>query len=576
MLVNAQQGDRLTVKRLEKMVLAREQQLEGRLDAPTDRGITFEETGIDYILCDEAHDYKNLATPSKIRDAAIDGSKRASDLHMKLEYLRSRHAQRVATLATGTPIANTLTEAHVMQRYLRPNLLIAAGVEDFDSWAGTFGSVVTETEMTPTGDSYRLHSRFARFTNVPEMLRMWHTFADVKTQGDLNLPIPELAAREDGRRLPQTIVVPASPQVAEYVRTLGERAEAVHGRAVAPEEDNMLKISTDGRKAALDMRLVAQQPPSEPRKLTVAARTIGQVWREHRDHTYSDPVTGERSPTAGALQIVFCDLGTPSERWNAYDELRDQLADHGVPRGQIRFIHDAKDDGQKARLFQAARGGQIAVLIGSTQRMGVGTNIQTRIVALHHLDCPWRPADLEQREGPALRQGNQNSEVAIYRYVVEGSFDSYSWQTVERKARFINQVVRGRLDLRELEDIADNTLSYGEVKAIASGDPLILDLARASAESNRLSRLSRAHHTGQHALSGTIAAAEAEIERLTGELAAVTDALARRQSTRGDAFRMTFDGQIAVTRAHAADLITRWAARQPPHVSLRTGSIPIG
>jgi N12 class adenine-specific DNA methylase len=574
MVDRSEAGDRLTVKRLEKMVLAREQQLEARLDAPRDKGITFEETGIDYLCIDEAHDYKNLATPSKIRDAAIDGSKRASDLAMKLEYLRSRHGRRVATLATGTPIANSITEGHVMLRYLRPDLLVAAGVEEFDSWAATFGTVVTEVEMSPAGGSYRMHSRFARFVNVPEMLRMWHVFADVKTQADLDLPVPNMAAREDGLRLPQIVAIPASPQMTEYVRQLGDRADAVHNHAVSPEEDNMLKVSTDGRKAALDIRLVTGEAPVEPRKLTIAAQTIARIWREHHDRTYIDPATGQPSPTPGALQLVFCDLGTPSADggWSAYEELRGQLVEHGIPRGEVRFIHDAKDDAQKARLFQAARSGQIAVLIGSTQRMGVGTNIQARVVALHHLDCPWRPADIEQREGRALRQGNQHAEVGIYRYVVEGSFDSYSWQTVERKARFINQVTRGRLDLRELEDIGDNTLSYGEVKAIASRDPLILDLAQATAEHTRLSRLKRAHQTSQHALARTIAATEDELKLLARHCAAVGEAIGRRRSTRGDDFAMTVNGRHVTRRTDAAALLAAWALDHHP----RDGRVPAG
>ncbi|MGO9973429.1 MAG: helicase-related protein, partial [Solirubrobacteraceae bacterium] len=474
MLQRARGGDGLTVKRLEKMVLTAEQRVQGLLDHPVDPGVCFEQTGIDYLLVDEAHSAKNLRTVSNIRDASIEGSKRASDLHMKLEYLRSRHGQRVATLATATPIANSITEAHVMQRYLRPDLLRAAGVEDFDAWAATFGELVTEIEMAPTGGgSYRMHTRFARFTNVPEILKLWHVFADVRTTEDLNLAVPQIAVRGDGKRVAETIVIDSTPDVRAYIEQLGHRAEQVRSGAVRPEEDNMLKICTDGRKAALDMRLATGQPTPGTSKLDVASRQIARIWGEHRDQRYTDPETGQLSPVPGAFQIVFCDLGTPSSAgWNAYDELREQLAAHGVPRAAVRFIHEASNTAEKARLFAACRAGNVAVLIGSTEKMGVGTNMQNRAVAIHHLDCPWRPADIEQRDGRGIRQGNQNTEIGIYRYVVEGSFDSYSWQTVERKAKFITQVMRGRLDLRSIEDIGDNALSFQEVKALASGDPL--------------------------------------------------------------------------------------------------------
>lgn len=569
MLQRARGGDGLTVKRLEKLVMAGEQRLRERLDAPRDQGITFEQTGIDYLVVDEVHDYKNLRTASNIRDAAIDGSKRATDLHMKTEYLRARHGDRVITAATATPIANSVTEAHVMQRFLRPDLLREAGVEDFDVWAATFGQTVTEIEMAPTGGgNYRMQTRFARFQNVPEMLRMWHVFADVKTAEDLQLPTPQLAARDDGQRAPQTVVIEPSPEVRSYVAELGERAERIRSRSVAPEEDNMLKVSTDGRKAALDMRMVSGQPSSTTSKLHVAAATIASIWREHAGRRYRDPHSGELSPTPGALQIVFCDLGTPAAGWNAYDELRDQLTARGVPRGQVRFIHEARNDVEKARLFAAARSGQVAVLIGSTQKMGVGTNIQARAVALHHLDCPWRPADVEQRDGRILRQGNQNSEVGLYRYVVEGSFDAYSWQTVERKAKFIAQIMRGQLDVRAIEDIGDNALSFAEVKALASGDPLILDKAQADADVTRLSRLHRAYQRDQHALTRTIAQAEETIARTSRQLPAIDAAIARARDTRGDAFAMTVGDRHVTSRNDAAALIERWAttnAAAAPH-----------
>ena len=560
----------LTVKRLEKMVLAGESRLAERLDAVHDRGITFEQTGIDYLVVDEAHDYKNLQTASNIRDAAIEGSKRASDLHMKAEYLRSRHGERVITAATATPIANSVTEAHVMQRFLRPDLLADAGVADFDSWAATFGQVTTEIEMAPTGGgNYRMQTRLSRFQNVPEMLRMWHVFADVKTAEDLDLPTPELQRRPDGRRAPQTVVIAPSPQITAYLAELGERAEAVRSGAVAPEDDNMLKISTDGRKAALDMRLVTGERASTPATLDVAADNIAAIERDSRDRRYVD-AAGDPSPTPGALQIVFCDLGTPRATWNAYDELRDQLVERGVPRERVRFVHEASNDADKARLFAAARAGHIAVLVGSTQKMGVGTNIQARAIALHHLGCTWRPADIEQREGRLLRQGNQNAEVGIFRYVTEGSFDSYMWQTVERKARFISQIMRGRLDLRSIEDIGDSSLSFAEVKALASGDPLVLDKAQADAELTRVARLQRAWQRNHDALTRTVTGADARAARGGRELAAIDAAIAQRVDTRGDAFSMTVGERRLATRVEAGAAIRDWTASRAP------GGLPYG
>lgn len=563
MLENSRGGDGLAVKRLEKMVLAAESKLDALMDATQDPGITFEETGIDYVVVDEIHDYKNLQTHSNIRDAQIDGSKRASDLHMKLEYLRSRHGERVVTGATATPIANSVTEAHVMQRYLRPDLLEDAGIAEFDAWAATFGDTVTEMEMSPTG-GYRLQTRFAKFQNVPEMLRMWHVFADVKTADDLQLPRPDLRSRPDGQRAPTAVVVPASPELAGYMVHLARRAEAVRSRAVESDVDNMLKISTDGRKAALDMRMVTAQPASTLGKLDTVADHIAAEWEATRDQIYLHPDTGQPSPVRGGLQMVFCDLGTPSQQWNAYDELRDLLTRRGLPRNEIRFIHEANNDADKARLFAAARAGHVAVLIGSTAKMGVGTNAQDRVTAMHHVDCPWRPADLAQRDGRGQRQGNQNPEIGIYRYVTEGSFDGYSWQTVERKAKFIAQIMRGRLDVREMEDIGDTALSLAEVKALAAGDPLILEQAEAQAELTRLERLRRAHQRQLDAIHRRIRDLDAVIEQADHDLPQIHAAIDQTTDTSGAAFTMIVDGRHYGARAEAAEAIRAWALDRIP------------
>ena len=472
----------------------------------------FEQTGIDYLLVDEGHDYKNLRTISNIRDAAIDGSQRASDLHMKLHWLRGRHGGRVATLATATPIANSVTEAHVMTRYLRPDLLEHAGIEDFDAWAATFGQTVTEIEVAPTGGGdYRMHTRFAKFQNVPEMLRIWHVFADVKTAEDLRLPVPELAERPDGQRAPAHGADRPEPRAAS-VRRAARRPRGARARSGGQPRGGQHaaghhRRAQGGARHAPGRRRAGQRAGQARARRGHDRRRMGQAPRPTR---YTDPASGERLPhPGGAADRVLRSLhpergsgGTPTTSCARCS------ARAGCRPARVRFIHEARNDAEKARLFAACRAGHVAVLVGSTEKMGVGTNIQDRCVAVHHLDCPWRPSDLEQRDGRGVRQGNQNPEIAIYRYATQGSFDTYSWQTVERKARFIAQVMRGRLDSREIEDIGENALSFAEVKALASGDPLILEKARADAEATRLARLERAWQRSHHTLRHTIAGAE--------------------------------------------------------------------
>jgi N12 class adenine-specific DNA methylase/SAM-dependent methyltransferase len=531
-------GGGLTVKRLEGALLRAEERLKAKLDSAKDPGITFEATGIDYLAIDEAHGYKNLRTTSNISDAAIDGSMRASDLDMKIGHLRRRNGRRVVTFATATPIANSVTEAYVMQRYLRPDLLADAGISVFDSWAATFGQVVTQVELAPEGgDSFRLKGRLARFANTPEMLRMFHVAADIKTADDLKLPVPAIARREDGQRVPEVVTVEPSDELLDYVAELGDRADKVRTRAVGPEEDNMLKISGDGRRAALDLRLIGL-PQETPGKTAVAAERIATIWGEHRDREYRSP-DGRPYPVRGSLQIVFCDLGTPGPGWNVYAELRDQLTARGLPRESVRFIHEAKTDRDKAQLFAACRAGRVAVLVGSTEKMGIGTNVQDRALALHHLDAPWRPADVAQREGRILRQGNLNPEVQVIRYVTAQSFDGYSWQTLERKARFIGQVMHGRFDSREISDIGDTALSFSEVKALATGNPLLMDKADADAALARLQRAERAYHRNQAALEHAIAQHGDSVRVLTQQAVEIDVAIDRRQDTRSDAFTMT-------------------------------------
>ena len=537
----------LTVKRLELRMANLEERHKALLaDERRDDGVTFEATGIDWVAVDEAHFYKNRQFPTHIQGVGGQGSKRAEDLEMKLECLRSRHGARVATFATATPIANSLAEMYVMQAYLQPEALARAGVSHFDAWAANFGRTVTALELAPDGTSYRLTSRFARFRNVPELLTMFRATADVRRADELSLAAPAIAGGGA-----ETVVVPASEQLKEYMATLASRAEQVRNRVVTPHEDNMLKISGDGRRAALDLRLVAEVAPPDAGKIGVAAERVAAGYYANAAAVYREP-TGEQSARRGALQLVFCDLGTPHEgAWSVYEELRSQLVRRGVPREAIAFMHDAGDDRAKAELFAACRAGRVAVLVGSTEKMGVGTNVQDRLVALHHLDCPWRPADIEQREGRALRQGNQNAEVAIVRYVTEGSFDIFMWQTVERKAAFIHQVMRGEVAGREVDDIGEQALSYAEVKALASGNPLLLEKAGVDNEVARLSRLRRSHHQDQARLSRVAETADTRASHLRAVVAQCDEAIARRVPTRGDQFRMSVEGDTFRSRTDA-------------------------
>lgn len=578
-VTTAETDDYMTVKRLQRKLVNLENKLKDRLDTDRDAGVSFEDTGIDYLVIDEMHMYKNLATESNIRDAAIEGSSRASDLDMKLDYLRSQGRERVVTGMTATPISNSVTEAYVMQKYLRPDLLQTAGLESFDAWAATFGQTLTQMEMSPTGSGFRMKTRFSRFTNVPEMLRMWSVFADVKTAEDLQLPIPQIAARPDGARVAENAVVQPTVELEDFVDHLGHRAEKVAAKAVDPSEDNMLTITTDGRKAALDIRLVLNDIPSGPSKVDVAADAIHRVWEQTKDNEYLDPITGQPSPVTGGLQLVFSDIGTPNPtRWNAYDELASQLILRGMPGESIRFMHEAKTDADKARLFASARAGHISVLIGSTEKMGVGTNVQARAVALYHLDCPWRPSDIAQREGRILRQGNQNTEVAIVRLVTERSFDSYMWQGVERKARFISQLMRGSLDTREAEEIDSAALSAAEAKAISSGNPLLLEQSTLQSEVTRLRRLGRAHSRNQSMLIHTRDQTTSTIDRHRSDIAGMEAALPRIADTSGEKFAITVDGTLLDSRADAGQAIAIWAQRAglqyaPTHRSRDYGTL---
>ncbi|MBI2749094.1 MAG: DEAD/DEAH box helicase [Burkholderiales bacterium] len=430
------------------------------------------------LFVDEAHLHKNLYRFTKMTRVAglpMTNSERAFDLYLKTRYTMKvhGHAQRGVVFSTATPVANTMAEIHTMMRYLQPRRLEELGLQQFDAWAATFGESVTALEIAPDGSGYRMHTRFARFINVPELMAVFGEVADIRTAEMLKLPVPRLRGDK-----PRIVACPASKALKAFVQTLVQRAEAIRSGHVKPQDDNMLAITTDGRKAALDFRLVAPQARfDENGKVAACLREVLAI--------------RERSTAFRGAQLVFCDMSSPKagHAFSVYDDLRARLIEAGIPEKEIAFVHDAETDTQKATLFKAVREGRVRVLLGSTAKMGIGTNVQTRLCALHHLDAPWRPCDVEQREGRILRQGNECEDVEIFRYVTEGSFDSYMWQTLETKARFIAQVMKGDKGIRSLEDVELAALSYAEVKALASGNPLVIEKAGVDAEVVRLSTL---------------------------------------------------------------------------------------
>ncbi len=511
---NATRAHRNLIKTIEKQKAKREERLKDLLaEDKKDDGLVFDELGVDHVFIDEAHYFKNLETPTKMdRVAGIQtgGSERAFDLYMKARYLHRRHPGHGVTFATGTPISNTMMEMYTMQRFLDPEGLKSRGIDHFDAWAATFGEVVDTMEISPDGASLRPRSRFARFTNLPELQQMFRAFSDVQTAEMLDLPRPEL---ETGKAI--VVACPMSDEQHAIQQELVARYDRLRNGKVDPREDNALAITTDGRKLALDARMLSSEATDFPgSKVNALVENVVAVWR--------------RTEATRGTQMIFCDMGVHPTPWgySAYDEIVRKLVARGIPRSQIAAAGDADSDAKKLALFEKVRSGSVRVLIGSTQKMGTGTNVQKRLAALHHLDAPWKPAEVEQREGRILRQGNENKEVAVYRYVTEGSFDAYMWQALETKARFISQVMTGDNAVRRAEDIGGQELSYAEVKAIASGNPAVLTLAEADAELQRLNLLKRNHADEQYLarrrlreLPETIAAQSQRLSNLTADMA---------------------------------------------------------
>ncbi len=454
----AEDGARYSIKQMEKTKRGLETKLE-RLNSQKrkDDVVTFEELGVDRLFIDEAHYYKNLFLYTKMRNIAgiaQTEAQKSSDLYMKCRYLDEITDSHGVVFATGTPISNSMTEMYTMQRYLQYERLKDIHLQHFDSWASTFGETVTAIELAPEGTGYRAKTRFARFFNLPELVSMFKDIADVQTADMLNLPVPEAEYHNQ--------VIQPSEYQKEMVSSFADRAEKVRNGQVEPSEDNMLKITNDGRKLALDQRLNNPMlPDDEQSKVNACLDNIYRIWEESSE---------QRS-----AQLVFCDLSTPHNdgNFNVYDDLRQKLIERGVPEEEIAFIHEANTETRKAELFANVRAGKVRILLGSTAKMGAGTNVQKRLIALHHLDIPWRPSDIEQREGRILRQGNDNPKVEIYRYVTQSTFDSYMWQTIENKQKFIGQIMTSKSPARSCEDVDETALTYAEVKALATGNPAI-------------------------------------------------------------------------------------------------------
>jgi N12 class adenine-specific DNA methylase/adenine-specific DNA methylase len=481
----AQKAERYTVKQMERT----RKSLEARLAKLNDQSrkddtVTFEQLGIDRLFIDESHYFKNLFLATKMRNVggiAQTEAQKSSDLFMKTQYLDELTGGRGVIFATGTPISNSMVELYTIQRYLQYGMLQEMGLVHFDDWAGNFGETVTAIELSPEGTGYRAKTRFAKFYNLPELMAAFKEVADIQTADMLKLPVPKANFH--------TEVMKPSEIQKEMIKGLAERAEKIHAGGVDPHVDNMLRITNDGRKLALDMRLIQPLAPDDPNgKVAVCARNVYRIWEQTKE---------KRS-----AQLVFCDLSTPTTdgSFSVYGDLKKKLMDAGIPEEEIAFIHTADSEAKKKELFSKVRSGQVRVLLGSTAKMGAGTNVQDKLIALHDLDCPWRPSDLQQRLGRIVRQGNENEEVEIYRYVTEGTFDAYLYQLVENKQKFIAQIMTSKAPVRVADDVDETALSYSEIKALATGNPLIIEKCNLDMEVARLNMLKASHLNQVYAL----------------------------------------------------------------------------
>lgn len=501
----AQKAERYTVKQMERTRKSLETRLAKLNDqSRKDDTVTFEQLGVDRLFIDESHYFKNLFLATKMRNVggiAQTEAQKSSDLFMKTQYLDELTGGRGVIFATGTPISNSMVELYTIQRYLQYRMLQEMGLVHFDDWAGNFGETVTAIELSPEGTGYRAKTRFAKFYNLPELMAAFKEVADIQTADMLKLPVPKANFH--------TEVVKPSEIQKEMIRGLAERAEKIHAGGVDPHVDNMLRITNDGRKLALDMRLINPLAADDPNgKVAVCARNVYRIWEQTKE---------KRS-----AQLVFCDLSTPTTdgSFSVYDDLKKKLMDAGIPEEEIAFIHTADSEAKKKELFSKVRAGQVRVLLGSTAKMGAGTNVQDKLIALHDLDCPWRPSDLQQRLGRIVRQGNENEEVEIYRYVTEGTFDAYLYQLVENKQKFIAQIMTSKAPVRVADDVDETALSYSEIKALATGNPLIIEKCNLDMEVARLNMLKASHLNQVYALEELVYRKyPEEITRLTERIA---------------------------------------------------------
>ena len=484
-----EKAEKFTIKQMEKT----KKGLQAKIDKLNDQSrkddvVTFEELGVDRIFIDESHYFKNLFLYTKMRNVggiAQTEAQKSSDLFMKCRYLDEITGGRGIIFATGTPISNSMVELYTIQRYLQMSALEEQGLQHFDAWAANYGETVTAIELSPEGTGYRAKTRFAKFYNLPELMSVFKNVADIQTADMLKLPVPEAHYHN--------IALKPSEYQKEIVASLAERAEKVRNRMVDSTEDNMLLITNDGRKLALDQRLVNPMLPSDPNsKAAKCAENVFEIW--------------QRTADKRSTQMIFCDLSTPKDdgTFSVYDDIHAKLLELGIPENEIAFIHNAKSEVQKKDLFGKVRSGQVRILLGSTQRMGAGTNCQQKLIALHHLDCPWRPSDLQQREGRIIRQGNENPEVDIYSYVTEGTFDAYLYQLVESKQKFISQIMTSKSPVRSAEDVDEQALSYAEIKALASGNPMIKEKMDLDIEVSKLKLLKSNHLSQKYALEDAI------------------------------------------------------------------------
>ena len=479
--LKAENGERYSIKQMEKTKKSLSTRLSRLNDSSRkDNVVTFEQLGVDKLFVDESHNYKNLFLYTKMRNVAgiaQTEAQKSSDMFAKCQYMDELTGGKGITFATGTPISNSMTELYTNMRYLQYNTLQRLGLGHFDSWAASFGETQTAIELAPEGTGYRAKTRFAKFFNLPELIALFKESADIQTPDMLKLPVPEADY--------ENIVLKPSEYQQDMVQSLADRAEAVRDRKVDPSRDNMLKITNDGRKLALDQRLINDMLPDEENsKATTCVDKAFEIWGHTKEQK--------------SAQLIFCDLSTPKGdgTFNVYEDIRDKLIAKGVPENEIAFIHDANTETRKAELFAKVRSGQVRFLLGSTAKMGAGTNVQDRLIALHHLDVPWRPSDIEQQEGRILRQGNMNDKVKIFRYVTEGTFDSYSWQLIENKQKFIGQIMTSKSPVRSCEDIDEAALTYAEVKALATGNPYIKEKMDLDIQVSKL-KLLKANHTSQ-------------------------------------------------------------------------------